>query len=832
VKNGKITVENFRIFEFPNFQNIFNKSKIGKLDNLKIPKTMSRRRKHRYHPEPKKFELPPLNPETKRGIAVIFLFAIAALLLLSFFQIAGTVGFTLDGYMAKIFGLDRVLVPLLMAVAGFALLFPERSRFGPWNYLGIIFFFFSANGLVNLIWVKNPTITIDYLSKYGGLAGQALSSPLNHATGFWATLIILMALLLVSIILTLNTSLRSIMGFHRHLTGWFGEALHRRRTEALAREMNTEVEEGEPLDSSDSLGTSGGEFETEEADEEDAKKTFHTSSLGQQKEKALTTRQHRQITLPIDLLEYRSAKVNSGDTDRNKEIIRRTFEQFHIPVEMGEIAVGPTIAQYTLRPHEGVKLSKIVALNNDLALALAAHPIRIEAPIPGKSLVGVEVPNQTIATVSLRELLESKAFKNRPTNLSVSIGKDVAGKVWVAPLEKMPHMLIAGATGSGKSVCINTIIVSLLYTNGPDDLKLIVIDPKRVELTAYEGIPHLLVPPITKVDDTVNALKWIVREMDRRLDLLSKFGARDINSYNHRVEEKMPRIVILIDELADLMASSSHEVEGAIVRIAQMARAVGIHLILATQRPSVDVITGLIKANFPTRVAFAVASQTDSRTILDHAGAEKLLGRGDMLYSSAELSKPVRLQGAYVSEAEVGRVVEYLKRESAPDYNYAVLEKEKMGSIFDGASDIDDSDPVLVEAAQIVIQAGRASTSLLQRRLKIGYGRAARILDVLEENNVIGPPDGSKPREILVESWPPSNYGSKDLEFAERKEFLAVEDSEPPSTNWEEADDSETVPSVELPKIEEQKNNDDYLLSPDQNFLDAQEGDYLDEQKK
>ena len=368
-----------------------------------------------------------------------------------------------------------------------------------------------------------------------------------------------------------------------------------------------------------------------------------------------------------------------------------------------------------------------MALQNDLALALAAHPIRIEAPIPGRSLVGIEVPNQTIATVSLRDLLEAKNFKARSSNLSIALGKDVTGKVWVPPLDKMPHLLIAGATGSGKSVCINTIIVSLLYTNGPDDLKMIMVDPKRVELTSYEGIPHLLVPPITKVDDTVNALKWTVREMDRRLDLLSKFGTRDINSYNQKVEEKMPRIVVLIDELADLMAASGHEIEGTIVRIAQMARSVGIHLVLATQRPSVDVITGLIKANFPSRIAFAVASQTDSRTILDCSGAEKLLGRGDMLYTSPDLSKPVRLQGAYVSEAEVGRIVQHLKIEEAPDYNYSVLEKEKTGSIFDGADDIEDSDPMLNEAAQIVIQAGRASTSLLQRRLKIGYGRAARI---------------------------------------------------------------------------------------------------------
>jgi len=808
---------------------------------------MSRRKKNRYSPEPEKFHLPPLNPETKLGIAVIFLFAIAALLLLSFFQIAGTVGLVLDGVAAKGFGVDRILIPILLTVIGFSLLFPERSKMGPWNYIGILFFFLSFNGLINLLWNKGAQLPVEQLMKTGGLIGQALGATLNNVAGFWATLLILAALFLASIILVLNTSLRSIVGLHRHVTGWFGEILHRRRTEALARELQTEVEE--PFDSAQGEAEDE-DMEVEIVNDEEAKKTFRTTSLAtpdtSDVEKVLTTKQHRQTTLPIDLLEYRSAKVNSGDTERNKEIIRRTFEQFHIPVEMGEISVGPTIAQYTLRPHEGVKLSKIVALNNDLALALAAHPIRIEAPIPGRSLVGVEVPNQTIATVSLRELLEAKAFKTRPTNLSIALGKDVTGKVWVGPIEKMPHLLIAGATGSGKSVCINTLIVSLLYTNGPDDLKLILVDPKRVELTTYDGIPHLLIPPITKVDDTINALKWTVREMERRLDLLSKFGARDINSFNQRVEEKMPRIVLIIDELADLMSASGHEIEGTIVRIAQMARAVGIHLVLATQRPSVDVITGLIKANFPSRIAFAVASQTDSRTILDCAGAEKLLGRGDMLYTSADLSKPVRLQGAYVSEEEISRIVSYLKKENEPDYNYAILEKEKMGSIFDGASDGGDDEPLLNEAAQIVIQAGRASTSLLQRRLKIGYGRAARILDVLEDHGVIGAPDGSKPREILTTSWPPNN-GLRDREFAERREMLAVEEildnvlpSPPPIETVEDEpfespqglrgdEKDEGVESFESSQNFPEDKNDNVLISDEEEFLASQVGEYLDE---
>ena len=383
-----------------------------------------------------------------------------------------------------------------------------------------------------------------------------------------------------------------------------------------------------------------------------------------------------------------------------------------------------------------------MALQNDLALALAAHPIRIEAPIPGKSLVGIEVPNQRVATVTLRELIESKNFQKRESPLSIPLGKDVSGLSWVIRLEKMPHMLVAGATGSGKSVCLNTIITALLFQNGPDDLKLILVDPKRVELTAYTGIPHLLVPPITKVDDTVNALKWTVREMDRRLDILSKFGARDIDAYNKRAEERMPKIVIVIDELADLMNTNGREVEATIVRIAQMARAVGIHLVLATQRPSVDVITGTIKANIPGRLAFAVASQTDSRTILDIAGAEKLLGRGDMLFTCAELSKPKRIQGAFISSDEVERVVNFLKEDGTPDYNFAITEITKAGTVFDEAS---DDEPMLEEAIRVILEGGKALL-YLQRRLRVGYGRAADDRSA-RRKGVVGPGDGAKPRK-------------------------------------------------------------------------------------
>jgi S-DNA-T family DNA segregation ATPase FtsK/SpoIIIE len=441
---------------------------------------------------------------------------------------------------------------------------------------------------------------------------------------------------------------------------------------------------------------------------------------------------------------------------------------------MGEVSVGPTVTQFTLKPHDGIKLARIVGLNNDLALALAAHPIRIEAPIPGKSLVGIEVPNQAVAIVNLREILEANEFRSSHATLRIALGKDVAGKPWLADLAKMPHMLVAGSTGSGKTVCLNSIIVSLLYSYGPDELRFIMVDPKRVELTAYNNIPHLLVPAITDVAKTLNAMKWAIGEMDRRFTQLARYGKRDIGSYNETADEKMPYLVIVIDELADLMVSSaSNEVETCIIRLAQMARAVGIHLILATQRPSVDVITGLIKANFNARIAFAVASGTDSRTILDSLGAEKLVGRGDMLFTSAELSKPKRLQGTYISDLEIKKVTDFIKSNfDAPEYQHEIV--DRLGNTSNGVTFNDDGgndEPLLNDAQEIITRAGKASASFLQRRMQIGYARAARILDLLEEKGVIGPGNGAKPREILVAH-------SKDPELAAEEGLDGAEESD------------------------------------------------------
>ncbi|MBI4591943.1 DNA translocase FtsK [Candidatus Uhrbacteria bacterium] len=734
-----------------------------------------------------------LNPETKRGIHVVILFAAAALIFLSYFHIAGSVGIWINSTLATFFGLDRYLVPLVLIIIGATLAYPERGKLSTWNYLGLLFFFLSFNALLNLFLVNRPEPVTTNLTLAGGYLGQFLATLLSAFVGYWGSVVSTASLLLVSVLLIFNTSLRSLVGAHSHLTGWFGAWLHRERVS-----MDSDSREEEDITEIDEIDEPEEEEETnptEEIEEESHEFQAKPVATPVRVETALVSHEHREIAIPLKLLNRSHSKAQSGDIDRNKEIIEKTFQEFGMDVEMGKTSVGPTVTQYTLRPSQGVKLSRIVSLQNDLALALAAHPLRMEAPIPGQSLVGIEVPNHKVATVTLRDVMETNEFQEstNKSSLAIPLGKDVSGSCYSIALDKMPHILVAGATGSGKSVCLNTMIVSWLYQNGPDDLKLILVDPKRVELTTYNGIPHLLVPPIVSVDDTVNALKWTVREMERRLDLLSKVGARNIDGYNEKSQERMPRIVVVIDELADLMTASGREVEATIVRIAQMARAVGIHLVLATQRPSVDVITGLIKANIPGRIAFAVASQTDSRTILDQAGAEKLLGRGDMLFTSADVAKPKRLQGAFISTDEVEEVVHYLHRRGEPDYNLAVTEITKAGTVFDSASG--EGDNMLEEAIHVVLESGKASTSFLQRRLRLGYARAARMIDMMEEAGVVGPGSGAKPREILVDSWPPGGDFKQAMPTAqddyneafgeEEVEQTEIDDQQMP-VDWEE----------------------------------------------
>ena len=460
---------------------------------------------------------------------------------------------------------------------------------------------------------------------------------------------------------------------------------------------------------------------------------------------------------PIDLLGADPQMGSSGNRSEMIENARKlesTLKSFGVDAKVIQISKGPTVTRYELSPSQGVKVSKIVNLADDIALNLAASGIRIEAPIPGKAAVGIEVPNKETQSVYMRTLLESDAFKEHPSKLAFALGQDIAGNPVVTDIAKMPHLLIAGATGSGKSVCINTLITSILYKADPKEVKLLLVDPKVVELSVYNGIPHLLIPVVTDPKKASSALNWAVREMLQRYNDFAAHGVRDIKGFNKMMEEKgdekgkMPQIVIIIDELADLMMAAPGEVEDAICRLAQMARAAGMHLIIATQRPSVDVITGVIKANIPSRLAFAVSSGIDSRTILDMVGAEKLLGKGDMLFYPQGQSKPSRLQGAFVTDQEVEAIVDFLKKSSKPYYTQETI--DQITSTAKGGGDVEDSDEFFSQAVDLILEKEKASVSMLQRQFRIGYNRAARLMDDLERHGIVGPEEGSKPRKVLI----------------------------------------------------------------------------------
>lgn len=433
---------------------------------------------------------------------------------------------------------------------------------------------------------------------------------------------------------------------------------------------------------------------------------------------------------------------------KNASLLEKTLSDFGVEAKVNQVTVGPTITRYEIQPSPGVKVSKIVNLTDDIALSLAAKSIRIEAPIPGKSAIGIEVPNEEAQMVGLRDVIESDEFKKFDSPLAMALGKDISGKPIIGDIGKMPHLLIAGSTGSGKSVCVNTLINSILYKAKPDEVKFLLIDPKVVELASYNGIPHLLIPVVTDPKKAANALNWAVVEMNRRYKLFADTQVKDITSYNEKAEEKLPKIVIIIDELADLMMASANDVEDYICRLAQMARAAGMHLIVATQRPSVDVITGVIKANIPSRIAFAVSSQTDSRTILDMGGAEKLLGKGDMLFYPLGAAKPVRLQGAFISENESEKIIDYVKSQVREEVKYedTIMETISKANI----SKSSDEDELLSQAIEFVVESGQGSASMLQRKFKIGFNRAARLIDSMEERGIVGQSEGSKPRKVLM----------------------------------------------------------------------------------
>jgi DNA segregation ATPase FtsK/SpoIIIE, S-DNA-T family len=739
------------------------------------------KRKKREEKEERKFSKPKLNlaPETKRGITVVIFVLAALLVVLSLANLAGPLGQQLFKFLTLAFGVLSYAVPIILLAVAISLYKQDLEKTGRhssfyWRtYLGAMLLTASLGGLIHMFLISPQQSAFDLAGQGngGGYFGALFAQPSFTYLGFWAGSLVLCALIVISILITFDVSLKAL---------W-------EKSEDSSQELEVREEKSQPVALKiNSMGKEGfvkepvaGKNPKVDDDDDTIKvkpqtiqptKVINAGKGDALKMEAITLEDRKDWKLPnFDLLDDNQTEVDSGNIEVNVSIIKKTLSDFGIEVEMGEVNVGPTVTQYTLRPAVGVKLSQIAALQNDLALALSAHSIRMELPIPGKALVGIEVPNKSTAIVRLREVMQTNEFVNHKSKLAIALGRDVAGHPMVADLAKMPHMLVAGATGTGKSVSINALFISLLYRNTPQDVKFIVIDPKRVELNLYNGIPHLLTPVIIENEKAVNALKWAVAEMDRRYKLLSEAGKRNIIEYNEASGLPMPYIVILVDELADLMAVAQADVEASIVRLAQMARAVGIHLVLATQRPSVDIITGLIKANITSRVAFAVASQIDSRTILDSSGAEKLLGNGDMLYTSAEFNKPKRIQGAFIGEKEVKKVVDFFKVQTgAVIYNEEILEKPKRALGIPGfeGEGSDDDDPLLNEAAEEVKRAGKASASLLQRRLRVGYARAARLLDILEAKGIIGPGDGAKPREVygVIPPEEKAEYGVEDSE--------------------------------------------------------------------
>jgi len=659
-------------------------------------------------------ELANLHPDTKKSIWSVLLVGVAILLTLAGFEKAGPGGHWLLVSLGGLLGVGYFILPLALLFVAGVLLFSERHRVLTVTLLGTGLIVLSILGIIELVFPGE-----------GGWFGFILGS-FKYAFGKTAAIVLNIIILAVAFLIALNIPLRFKKGADEE-------------EEIEPEIISPEPEEALPKD----------ESATEKPGEEVAAK--HVPLRG----KAFQIKNY--VPPPLSLLQSAMEKPTTGDLRANANIIKRTLDGFGISVEMGEIAIGPKVTRYTLKPAEGVKLSRITALGQDLALALAAHPIRIEAPIPGKSLVGIEVPNKTAALVRLGNLMGYGEFASSGS-LGIPLGRDVTGEPVFTNIEKMPHMLIAGATGSGKSVAIHSMLVSLLYKNSPATLRLILVDPKRVELSVYEGLPHLVSPVITENKKAVGVFRWAINEMERRYELLLQAGSRDVKSYNDKHEsDPLPYLLIVVDELADLMTSYGRDVEGSIIRLAQMARATGIHLVLATQRPSVEVITGLIKANITTRVAFQVASQIDSRTILDTGGAEKLLGGGDLLFVSAELSKPRRVQGTYITEEEVRSVSDFIREknskategEESPNFVGETGSENGTNPNFDDYLD-GDGDELYEEALTVVAQAQKASASLLQRRLRVGYARAARLLDLMEEKGVVGPGEGAKAREVFI----------------------------------------------------------------------------------
>lgn len=745
---------------------------------------MVKRRKRQYRKKDSalKFEV---ETHIVREIWAVVYLSFAALTWLSLNQQLGFLGDLWVSFLKPVFGVGMSSVPFVLLFMGVSVFLSKRIEWGLARMTGVFLLASAILGFIHMGVPETDLLEAAQRGEAGGYIGFVSSFILTAAFGRAGAHILLAATFLVGVLLSVQVSLgdivRTVVPSRKMLRKVIEVATPeivtidrtgdeddikivkldeptREETHALTlREVNMKEVEARLAKEDEDEGVGEARVvrsKNKKAEIPDGEIVLVDQAVTEEEETG-------EWAYPsMDLLEVskETATVNQGDLKRKADLIKTKLEQFGIAVSMQEVHVGPTVIQYTLKPADGVKLSKIMSLKNDIALALAAPAVRIEAPIPGKSLVGIEIPSATRTTVHLREMMETQDFQGEKSKLKIALGRDVSGRSIVADLSKMPHLLIAGATGSGKSVGLNSFLLALLYNNSPRELKFIMIDPKQVELSTYNGLPHLLTPVITDPEKAATALRWAVAEMNRRYKVCADSGHRNIADYNadRKTAEKMPKIVIVIDELADLMMTAQKEVEASICRIAQMARAVGMHLIVATQRPSVDVITGLIKANIPARIAFTVASNVDSRTILDGIGAEDLLGNGDMLYLSGTMGKPIRIQGIYVSSKEIERVTNRLKlTNEGPDFTHDITSKEVARQSVQGVPNAPDeakSDEELMEAALECLKRNRkaASTSSLQRYLRIGYSRAARIIDMLEEAGYIGPAQGSKPRDVYV----------------------------------------------------------------------------------
>lgn len=701
-----------------------------------------------------------ISAEAARGVAAIFFVAIAGFLVLAQIGAGGAVGASIYNLLSALLGVGYLLLPLSFIFLAVIIFQSFEKKFGLIQVISVCVFLLSSLGLINLAFPGR-----------GGIVGGLVSRPLVAGLETAATAIFLSAFTICSL----------IIAFDVHVIALFRNLLARVRGGAErgtddvgdivdATVTGLAVEESDSTDTDEVPAEAGEKMEAAEQRAIPRMSIYSSDTGGAFPIIAATGSTYNPP--PLSILAKNKGKPEVGDVKANMNIIKRTLQNFGIQVEMDEVSIGPTVTRYAMKPAEGVRLSKIVALQSNLELALAASPVRIEAPIPGKSLVGIEVPNIARTTLGLAPLVGDEGFAQSDRPLLIALGRSITGQPHFADLAKMPHLLVAGTTGAGKSVAIHDFVVSLLYRCGPERLRFIMVDPKRVELTLYNSIPHLLTPVITDSKKAILALKWLAKEMERRYNILETEHVRDISSYHENVvtpaleqaadgnseaplPEAMPYIVLIIDELADIMSMYPRELEAGIVRLAQMSRAVGIHLILSTQRPSVKVITGLIKANIPARVAFQVASQIDSRTILDMGGAEKLLGAGDMLFLSGEMSKPRRIQASYISESEVKKVVAHVAKGaerllvSEIDFNEAAKTGSGMDAVFSSMVEEEGDDDLYGSAKQTILEAGKASTSYLQRKLGIGYARAARLMDILEQRGVIGPADGAKPREVM-----------------------------------------------------------------------------------